>query len=52
MTLWPGKVTAGSINEEIITSVDMLPTLSHVAGFDPSTLEGIHGLSFLPVLKG
>lgn len=46
---WPGKIPAGTVSSEIVTSVDFLPTLADVAGVD-SLPPDRDGLSFLRVL--
>ncbi len=30
---WPGQITAGQINDEVVTSMDILPTLAQYCGF-------------------
>ncbi len=46
---WPGKVKAGSINEELISSIDLAPTFLKVAGLEP--LMEFEGFDFLPMLE-
>lgn len=46
---WPGKVPAGSVSNEIIHVVDLLPTLANVAGFnvpDDRIIDGVDQLDF------
>lgn len=46
---WPGKVVANQVKEELISSVDLLPTLLAVAGVEvPPNLPGI---SLLPLVQ-
>ncbi len=45
---WPSKVKKGSINNQLISSVDIAPTFMKVAGLEP--LEEFDGLNFLPLL--
>lgn len=47
---WPGKVPAGTTNNEIITFQDMLPTFAALAG--AKTPEKCDGISILPSLTG
>ena len=47
---WPGKVTAGSTCDALISFVDVTPTLVDVAGGQPA--ENLDGRSFLPVVLG
>lgn len=47
---WPGKVTAASSSDTMISSMDTLPTLIEAAGGTPPA--GIDGRSFLEVLTG
>jgi arylsulfatase A len=49
---WPGRIPAGRVNADLISSADFLPTLCEVAGAKiPETLE-LDGQSFLPQLLG
>lgn len=49
---WPGRVPAGRGNDDLIASVDFLPTLWEAAGAKvPGSLQ-IDGRSFLPQLLG
>ena len=48
---WPGKVEAGGINSELLTNIDLLPTLSAATGAPLPQLK-IDGLNFLPMLTG
>ena len=48
---WPGKVQPGTTADEVVTSVDFLPTILEMAACKerPKVLDGV---SFLPVLTG
>ena len=47
---WPGKIAAGTINEEIIAFQDMLPTFASLGGTEaPANIDGI---SIEPTLLG
>lgn len=46
---WPGKVPSGSVSNEIIHVVDLLPTLAQVAGYkvpDDRIIDGVDQLDF------
>ncbi len=47
---WPGKVESGSLNDDLVSMLDIAPTLLDVVGARiPSDLQG---RSFLPLLEG
>ena len=46
---WPGKIAAGSVSNEIIHVVDLLPTLGEIAGYkvpDDRIIDGVDQLAF------
>jgi arylsulfatase len=46
---WPGKIPAGSVSNEIIHVVDLLPTLGKIAGYkvpDDRIIDGVDQLAF------
>lgn len=47
---WPAAMRGPSVNRDLISSVDFLPTLCELAGV--SSPESIDGVSFVPQLKG
>ena len=47
---YPGRIAAGSTNEDIITNVDFAPTLLEFAGIDPQ--PDLHGNSFAHLARG
>jgi len=48
---WPaGGFEGGQLIREMVSSVDVLPTVLEAAGLDPP--EGVQGRSFLPLLRG
>ena len=48
---WPGKIPAGSVCSEVTATIDILPTLAHLAGAKlPS--HKIDGLNIWPLLSG
>jgi arylsulfatase A len=47
---WPAQMKSGSVNGDLISTADFLPTLCEAAGVAvPDTVDGV---SFLPQLKG
>lgn len=49
MIRWPGKIAKGSVSNEIVHVVDLLPTLGKIAGYDvPSDriIDGVDQLDF------
>jgi len=53
---WPGVVTAGSVSDALVGSIDLRPTLAEMIGADKIGTglpeREIDGASFLPVLQG
>lgn len=49
---WPGTVPAGSVCNEIITAMDMLPSLAHWAGTEAPQDRVIDGKDVRPLLRG
>jgi len=47
---WPGRIKAGSVNNNIILNVDFAPTFLAAAGL--ATPSDMQGRSFLPLLEG
>lgn len=47
---WPGKIPAGSCNNDITGIIDMLPTFSAIAGIDVPSDRWIDGRSILPYM--
>ncbi len=51
MVRWPGVTKAGStVDDSVVSSVDILPTVLDVLGLPP--VEGIEGRSLVPFLRG
>ncbi len=49
---WPGKVPAGKVTDEFLTSLEILPTLLSATGATkPAEIE-LDGFDMLPVLRG
>lgn len=49
---WPGKIKAGSVNENLIDFTDFVPTLMDVAGAEIKSKNHTDGISFYPQLIG
>lgn len=49
---WPGRIPAGRVNDDLISSVDFLPTVCAAAGAAVPAALQIDGRSFLPQLLG
>lgn len=49
---WPGKISAGQVNHNLISSTDFLPTLCEAAGAKLPDHQPIDGISFFPQLLG
>lgn len=49
---WPGKIPAGATSNELITSMDLLPTFARLAGGEPPNDRKIDGKDAWPILAG
>lgn len=49
---WPGKIKAGSICEELTSTIDVLPTFAKLAGAEVPTDRVIDGKNIWPLLAG
>lgn len=49
---WPGKVPAGKVVEEMVLSMDILPTLAEITGAELQYKDVLAGKSILPIWKG
>jgi len=49
---WPKVVEAGSTNNELLSTVDLMATCAEIVGAELAEDEGVDSISFLPVLKG
>jgi arylsulfatase A len=49
---WPGHTRAGTVSDEPISGVDLLPTLCAVTGLPVPDDRPIDGASFLPIFDG
>nr|WP_236621188.1 sulfatase [Rhodopirellula sallentina] len=49
---WPGKIPAGETNNELMTTMDLLPTFAKLAGAEIPTDRVIDGKDIWPTLAG
>lgn len=49
---WPGKIPAGQTNDELMTTMDLLPTFAKLAGVELPTDRVIDGKDIWPTLTG
>ena len=49
---WPGKIPAGTVSDELCTTMDLLPTFAHLAGTRPPGDRMIDGHDIRPLLFG
>jgi len=49
---WPGKIPAGTVNDDLMTTMDLLPTLAGLAGAPIPGDRVIDGKDIWPVLSG
>jgi arylsulfatase A-like enzyme len=49
---WPGKIPAGEPNDELMTTMDLLPTFAKLAGAEVPSDRVIDGKDIWPVLSG
>ena len=49
---WPGTVPAGSVCDEMVTAMDLLPTFAKLAGTKAPTDRVIDGKDIAPLLRG
>lgn len=49
---WPGKIPAGKSNDELMTTMDLLPTFARLAGAEIPTDRVIDGKDIWPTLTG
>jgi len=49
---WPGEIPAGLSNDELATSMDLMPTLARLAGGSEPTDRKIDGRDIWPLLSG
>ncbi len=49
---WPGRVPAGKVTDEFLTSLEILPTLLAATGAKPPAELKLDGFNMLPVVRG
>lgn len=49
---WPGKIEAGKVSDELVTSMDLLPTFAHLAGGQVPGDRKIDGKNIWSILSG
>ena len=49
---WPGQLAAGAVSDQVMASMDFLPTLLAAAGGKPDPAYPSDGIDLLPVLAG
>ncbi|MEN8155514.1 MAG: sulfatase [Bacteroidota bacterium] len=49
---WPGKIEAHQVSEALVSSVDLYPTLTELAGISLPESQEFDGISLLPLLEG
>jgi len=47
---YPGRIPAGSVNDEFLTSLEIFPTLLNLAGVDPPQGVVLDGFDMMPML--
>lgn len=52
MARWPGNIPAGTVCDELVTSMDFMPTLSRLAGATEPQDRTIDGKDIWPLLMG
>jgi arylsulfatase A-like enzyme len=52
LAAWPGRLPAGRVTDEFLTSLEILPTLAALAGVAPDPDVKLDGFDMLPVLRG
>src|SRR5205814_5393784 len=49
---WHAKIPAGRVSEELLTTLELLPTLASAAGVQPPAGVKLDGYDMLPTLAG
>lgn len=49
---WPGKITPGSVSDEVVCTTDLMATFADVVGYSLEDNEGEDSYSLLPVMTG
>ncbi|WP_413432735.1 sulfatase [Crateriforma spongiae] len=48
---WPSVIAEGAVNESIVQTTDLFPTLVELAGGDASSYDNLDGTSLMPILR-
>jgi arylsulfatase A-like enzyme len=49
---WKDRLPAGQVSKEIVSSLDLFPTMLSVAGARPPSSLSLDGINMLPIIKG
>jgi arylsulfatase A-like enzyme len=49
---WPGKLPAGKVTDEFLTSLEFMPTFCAISGAPPPSGVTLDGFDMMPVLRG
>ncbi|MFB6217980.1 MAG: sulfatase, partial [Halobacteriaceae archaeon] len=49
---WPGVITPGTTRQELVSNIDLVPTIFDIVGVGPPADYHIDGQSFVPLLTG
>lgn len=49
---WPEKLPAGTVYDQPLSTLDLLPTFVKAGGGDPASIEGLDGVDLVPYLQG
>lgn len=52
LACWPGRLPAGRVTDEFLTSLEIFPTLAAATGAKPDPAVTLDGFDMLPVLRG
>jgi len=47
---WPGKISAGSVNAELLSAIDLLPTMAKIAGINLPSDRVYDGIDMSPMI--
>lgn len=52
MIRWPGRITAGKVNDQLVSALDVLPTIAAATGASLPTDRKYDGFDLMPMLSG
>lgn len=52
LVAWPGSLPAGTVYDQPLSTLDLLPTFVKAGGGDPGAIAGLDGIDMLPYLRG